>query len=43
MRPISLLLLLACLVLAACADSDKKSSDNPFGGFYSGVSGGAMP
>jgi hypothetical protein len=34
-------LVLACCVIAGCADSDKRSDDNRFGGFYGGVSGGA--
>jgi hypothetical protein len=32
-------LLLACLALTACADSN-KDSDNRFGGFYGGINGG---
>jgi hypothetical protein len=35
--------LIACLVLAGCASSDKNANDNRFGGFYGGVSGGAAP
>jgi hypothetical protein len=35
--------LLFCLGLAACADSDKRSDDSRFGGFYGGVSGGMGP
>jgi hypothetical protein len=38
------LALIACLVVAGCAaDSDKRPDDNRFGGFYGGVSGGAVP
>jgi hypothetical protein len=36
-------MLFACFALAACADSDKRSSNNPFGGWYGGVVGGAAP
>ena len=39
-RLFSALLLLGCLALAACADSDKRPDDNRFGGFYGGVNGG---
>ncbi len=36
------LAVLVCLVVAGCADSDKRSNDdNKFGGFYGGVTGGA--
>ena len=39
-----LVLLLACLAVAACADANKSSdNDNRFGGFYGGVNGGAAP
>jgi hypothetical protein len=31
---------LACLVVAGCADGDKRPSDDKFGGFYGGVTGG---
>jgi hypothetical protein len=37
------LALLACLIVAGCADSDKRTDDNRFGGFYGGVSGGVAP
>ena len=37
------LLLFACLVVSSCADSDKRSDDNRFGGLYGGFSGGAAP
>jgi hypothetical protein len=42
-RLVPLLLLLLCLVVAGCADSDKRSDDNRFGGAYGGVTGGSMP
>ena len=32
--------LLACLILAGCADSAASSDDDRRGGFYGGVSGG---
>jgi hypothetical protein len=37
-------ILLACLVVAGCADSgssaDNNKNDNRFGGFYGGLNGG---
>jgi hypothetical protein len=42
MRLLPALVIFACLVLAGCADSDKRSDDTRFGGFYGGVSGGAV-
>jgi hypothetical protein len=42
-RVLAALVLLACLALAACTDSDKRSDDNRFGGFYGGVVAGATP
>jgi hypothetical protein len=36
------LLVIACLALAACADTGKRSDNYPFGGFYGGVTGGAV-
>jgi hypothetical protein len=36
-------LVLAGLVLTACADSNKRSEDNKFGGFYGGINGGVAP
>ncbi|HTZ38059.1 MAG TPA: hypothetical protein VMB84_18670 [Stellaceae bacterium] len=43
MRVLAALLLVACFALAGCAASDRKNGDSPFGGFYGGVSGGALP
>jgi len=43
MRILPLLLLLACLAVAGCADSGKRSDDDRFGGFYGGVIGGVNP
>jgi hypothetical protein len=40
MRLLVALLLLAGFALAGCTDSDKRSQDGSFGGFYGGVSGG---
>ncbi|HZK91496.1 MAG TPA: hypothetical protein VFC56_15220 [Stellaceae bacterium] len=37
----SALLIFACVVLAGCADGDRRSGNGRFGGFYGGVSGGA--
>jgi hypothetical protein len=37
------LLLLACLAVAGCADSNKNSDNKPFGGWYGGATGGATP
>jgi len=37
------LLLLGCLAVAACADTNQRSDDNKFNGFYGGFSGGAIP
>jgi len=42
-RLLPVLLLLACLAIAGCADNDKRSDDNRFGGLYGGFSGGAAP
>ena len=36
------LMLLACLVIAGCAQRDSTSDDNRSGGFYGGVSGGLV-
>jgi len=41
MRLLLALLLLIGFVVSGCADSDKRSEDSPFGGFYGGVSGGS--
>jgi hypothetical protein len=41
MRLRAIFLLLACLALAACADNDKRSGDDRFGGWYTGTVGGA--
>jgi len=44
MRLLSAMLLLACLAIAGCANSDRDSdNNNRYGGFYGGVSGGTMP
>jgi hypothetical protein len=43
MRIRSLLMLLACLAVAGCADNGKRPDDDRFGGFYGGVTGGAVP
>jgi hypothetical protein len=40
MRFLSALVLLACFAVAGCANSDSKSDDSRFGGFYGGVNGG---
>ena len=41
MRFLSAFLLLTCLIVSGCADSDKSSdNNNRFGGFYGGVIGG---
>jgi hypothetical protein len=40
MRLLTAIALLTCLVLTACADSDKRSGAGPFGGWYGGVSTG---
>ncbi len=37
------LVLLACLALAACADSDKRTEDGRYSGWYGGVIGGSRP
>ena len=42
-RVLSAVLLLACLALAGCANNDKNSDNDRFGGFYGGVNGGAAP
>jgi hypothetical protein len=39
-RVFVMFLLLACLVVAGCADHNDKDSDNRFGGFYGGINGG---
>jgi len=39
-RVFATVLLLACLVVAGCADNNDKNSDNRFGGFYGGINGG---
>jgi len=36
------LVLLACLLIAACAQRDSSSDKNQPGGFYGGVSGGMV-
>jgi hypothetical protein len=41
--PVMLATLLACLALAACADSDKRSDDSRYNGWYGGTTGGARP
>ena len=43
MRWMAIVAVFTCLVLAGCADSDKRSDSNGFGGLYGGVTGGAMP
>jgi hypothetical protein len=43
MRVIIAITLLACLMLTACAPSDKRSDDSPFGGWYAGAHGGVAP
>ena len=40
MRWLSILVVLACLAVTGCANTDTRSDDNRFGGFYGGVSGG---
>lgn len=35
-----MLVLFACLAVAACADNNDKNSDDRFGGFYGGINGG---
>jgi hypothetical protein len=46
-RVLATIILVACIVLAGCASSDKDSDNNGsrFGGFYGGVNsgGGGMP
>jgi hypothetical protein len=42
-RGLAVFALLACLVLAACAESGKRSDDSPFGGWYGGVAGATSP
>lgn len=43
-RLLAIIALFACLGLAACADSDKRSDDSRFSGFYGGmIGGGATP
>jgi hypothetical protein len=42
-RILTMFVLLACLTLAACAESDKRSGDSPFGGWYGGFAGGTSP
>jgi len=39
----TMVLALACLMLAACADSDKRSDDGRYNGWYGGTIGGASP
>ena len=36
------LMLLACLLIAGCAQRDSSSDNDRSGGFYGGVSGGTM-
>ncbi len=43
MRLLSVIVVLACLALADCADRDSRSDGNRFGGFYGGVHGGVVP
>jgi hypothetical protein len=43
MRFLSALLLLLAFLVAGCADSDKRSDDSRYGGFYGGMSGGLQP
>ncbi|HEV2189518.1 MAG TPA: hypothetical protein VGR70_20075 [Stellaceae bacterium] len=40
-RLLAIFMLFSCLALAACADNDKRSGDDRFGGWYSGTTGGA--
>lgn len=41
MRWLSILAVLGCLAVAGCgSNTDTRSDDNRFGGFYGGVSGG---
>jgi hypothetical protein len=35
--------LLACVLLGACADNDKRSDDSRYNGWYGGTIGGASP
>jgi hypothetical protein len=37
-RVLALLLAVACLAVAACADREQHSGDSRFGGFYGGIS-----
>ncbi len=38
---VTLMALLGCLALAACADTDKRAGNDRFGGWYGGTIGGA--
>ena len=39
MRLVAAIAVLAYLALAACADNDKRSNGDWFGGFYGGING----
>jgi hypothetical protein len=45
MRRLSLaaVLLIACFALAGCATDDKRSGDNRYSGWYSGLGGTTLP
>ena len=42
-QALALLVLIAALAIAGCAQNGNRSDDNRFGGFYGGVTGGAAP